>query len=65
MLILTWSTTLMILSSFLETYALRELLKLSESISAKYGLSLSRGKGVTINMNPDEDEICFEDGVKL
>ena len=46
-------------------YALRELLKLTEVVSAKYGLALNRGKCVTINMNSDDDEICFEDGIKL
>ena len=40
-----------------KAYALRELLKLTETVSAKYGLALNRGKCVTINMNSDEDGI--------
>ena len=49
----------------MDAYALRKLFKLTEQVSAKYGLALNRGKCVTINMNSENDEICVEDGVKL
>ena len=47
-----------------KAYALRELLKLVEITSAKYGLRLNKDKCVVINMNNDEN-IWFEHGDEL
>ena len=54
----------MILLFSRKAYALRELLKLVESISAKYGLKLNKDKCVVINMN-NEENIWFENGEEL